>query len=140
VELSTLNNSDMERINIDKLKKCCHGETLTIIMTIIVNIRRRVKLVQKKNENTKPTNLPLSNHKTKPNKFKLELWSKNDGIDEIEWLPSGKPRFKEVKLRKHNYNSKKHKYMKASRTLGQLYPPKFVPTIAINKNMNRRIN
>jgi hypothetical protein len=27
--------------------------------------------------------------------------------------------------------------VRASRTLGQLYPPKFVPTVAANKNMNR---
>jgi hypothetical protein len=47
VESSTLNNSDVEKVNINKLKKCHHGETPTIIMTIVVNIRRRVKLVQK---------------------------------------------------------------------------------------------
>ncbi len=47
VESSTLNNSDVEKVNINKLKKCHHGETPTIIMTIIVNIRKRVKLVQK---------------------------------------------------------------------------------------------
>ncbi len=27
--------------------------------------------------------------------------------------------------------------MRALRTLGQLYPPKFVPTIVANKNMNK---
>jgi hypothetical protein len=127
----------MEKVNINKLKKCRHGETPTIIMTIVVNIRRRAKLVQKKNENTKPTDLPWSNHKTKPNKLRLELWSKSDSTDEIEWLPSGKPRFKEVTPRKHNHNSRKHKFMRMSRTLGQPYPPKFVSTIVVNKNMNR---
>jgi hypothetical protein len=45
VELSTLNNSDVEGVNINKLKKCRHGETPIVIMTIIVNIKIKVKLV-----------------------------------------------------------------------------------------------
>lgn len=137
VELSTLNNSDMERVNINKLKKCCHGETPTVIMTIIVNIIIRVKLAQKNNENTKPTNFPWTNSKTKPNEFGPKLSSRNDDTDEIEWLPSDKLKFNEVKPRKCNHNSRKHKYMRTSRTWGQLYPPKFVPTIYVNKNMSR---
>jgi len=106
VELSTSNNSDMERVNINKLEKCHHGETPTLIMTIVVNIRKRIKLVQNNNENTKLTNLPWTNCKTKPNELRHELWNKNDNIDENEWLPSGKPRFKEVKPRKKNCNSR----------------------------------
>jgi hypothetical protein len=45
VELSTLNNNDVERVNINKLKKYQHGETPIIIMTVVVNIKRRIKLV-----------------------------------------------------------------------------------------------
>jgi hypothetical protein len=45
VELSTLSNNDVERVNINKLKKYHHGETPTIIMTVIVNIKGRVKSV-----------------------------------------------------------------------------------------------
>ncbi len=101
VELNTLSNNDVERVNINKLKKYHHGETPTFIMTIIVNIKGRVKSVQKKNEHATPTNLPWTNCKTRPKELEPELWSKNDDMDEIEWLPSGKPRFKEVKTRKH---------------------------------------
>lgn len=52
VELINLSNNDVERVNINKLKKYCDGETPTIVMTVIVNIKGRVKSVRKKNEHT----------------------------------------------------------------------------------------
>ncbi len=84
VELSTLSNKDVERVNINKIKEYHHGETPTIIMTIIVNIEGRVKLVWKKNEHTTPTNLPWTDCKTRPKELELELWNKNDDTNEIE--------------------------------------------------------
>jgi hypothetical protein len=80
----------------------------------------------------------LTNCKPKLKEFKHELWNTNDDIHDIEhWLPSGELRFKELMLRKCNGNSKKHKYVKTSRTMGQLYLAKFVPTFVINKSMWR---
>jgi hypothetical protein len=71
VELSTLNNNDVERVNINKLKKCHHGETPTIIMIIIVNIRKRIKLIPKK---MKIPNLPIYlGPIIKPNQISLDL-------------------------------------------------------------------
>jgi len=43
-------------------------------MTIVVNIKKRVKLVQNNNENTKLTNLPWTDHKTKPNELKHDRY------------------------------------------------------------------
>jgi hypothetical protein len=123
----------MERVNISKLKKYHYNETLTIIITIVVNIEGRVKSICRKNECTTPTNLPWTDRKTKPKELVLKLWNINDGTNDIKWLPSGKPRFKEVKPKKCNYNSRRHKYVGMSRTLAQLYPPRFVPTILLTK-------
>lgn len=36
VELFTINNDDMEKININNLKGYCHENTLIVIMTIVV--------------------------------------------------------------------------------------------------------
>ncbi len=71
MELSTLNNNDVERVNINKLKKYQHGETPIIIMTVVVNIKRKIKLVWRKNENTKPNIYlrPIVN----PNQMSLNL-------------------------------------------------------------------
>jgi hypothetical protein len=107
-------------------------------MTTIVNIEKKVKSTPRKNDNTKPKNLPLTNCKPKPKDLEHELWSTNHDIHDIEhWLPSGELIFKELMLRKYNGNSKKQKYVKTSRTMGRLYLVKFVPTFVINKSMRR---
>jgi hypothetical protein len=45
VELNNLSNNDVERVNINKLKKYRFSETLTMVMTIVVNIERNVKSI-----------------------------------------------------------------------------------------------
>jgi hypothetical protein len=80
-------------------------------MIVVVNIEGIIKLVQRKNEHTTFTNLPWTNHKTKPKEFEPKLWNTNDNTNEIKWLPSGKLRFKEIKLRKRNHNSRRPQYM-----------------------------
>jgi hypothetical protein len=41
----------------------------------------------------------------------FKLWSKNDDTNKIKWLPSGKLRFKEIKPKTRNHNSRRPKYM-----------------------------
>jgi uncharacterized protein YlzI (FlbEa/FlbD family) len=65
------------------------------------------------------------------------LWTNNDCIDEIEWMPSGGPRFEENMPRKCRINSRKRCYNK-SRTIEQLYFHKYMPTTIITISVGRK--
>jgi hypothetical protein len=43
VELSTLSNNDMEKVNINKLKEYWHNNTLLVIMTNVVVVQKKSK-------------------------------------------------------------------------------------------------
>jgi hypothetical protein len=57
--------------------------------------------------------------------------------NEIEWLLSGEPRFKENMQRKCRINSRKRHYNK-SRTTKQVYFHKYVPTTTITIKVGRK--
>lgn len=60
MELSTINNYDIENININKLKGYHHDNTLIVIMIriIIVNIKHINKPKNRNEDNVKPKNMP----------------------------------------------------------------------------------
>jgi hypothetical protein len=60
------------------------------------------------------------------------LWTCNDCVDEIKWLPSGESRFKENMPRKCRINS-----LINSRTIEQLYSHKYVPTTTITTSVGK---
>jgi hypothetical protein len=116
IKLSTLSNDDMEKLNINKLKEYQHNDTPILIMTNVVTIQKKSKL-------------RWDSYRNGNRNAKL-LWTNNDYTDEIKWLPSGEPKFKEKMSRKCKINSKKRRYNK-SRTIEQLYSHKYVPTTTI---------
>jgi hypothetical protein len=73
----------------------------------------------------------------RPNKPSSLLWNNNDCTDEIKWLPSGEPRFKENMPRKCRIKSRKRCYNK-SRTTKRLYSHKYVPTTIITSSVGRK--
>jgi hypothetical protein len=81
--------------------------------------------------------LPWIDSKPRPNEPSSLLWTNNDYTDEIEWLPSGEPRYKENMLRKCRINSRKRHYKK-SRNIEQLYSHKYVPTTTIITSVGRK--
>jgi hypothetical protein len=139
VKLSTLSNDDMEKVIINKLKEYQHNNTPIVIMTNVVTVQKKYKLKwdshHNANHNVKLKGLPSIDSKPRPNKHAL-LWTSNDYINEIKWLPSGEPRFKENMLRKCRIKSRKRCYNK-SRTTKQLYSHKYVPTTTITTSVGR---
>ncbi len=65
------------------------------------------------------------------------LWTNNDYTNEIEWLPTGEPRFKGDMPRNCRKNSRKKHYNK-SRIIAQLYSHKYVPTTTITPSVGRK--
>jgi len=141
VELSTLSNDGMEKVNINKLKEYRHNNTPVVVMTNVVIVQKKSKSKwdshHNANRNAKPKRLPWKNSKPRPNKPSSQLWTNNDYTDEIEWLPSGEPRFKENMPRKCRINSRKRCY-NYSRTTEQLYFHKYVPTSIITTSVGRK--
>jgi hypothetical protein len=75
--------------------------------------------------------------KPRPNKPNSILWTNNEYTDEIKWLPSGEPRFKEKIPRKCRINSRKRCCNKL-RTIEQLYSHKYVPKTIITTSVGRK--
>jgi hypothetical protein len=63
-------------------------------MTNVVIVQKKSKLKWDFHRNAKPKGLPWINSKPKPNETIGLLWTSNDCINEIEWLPSGEPRLR----------------------------------------------
>jgi hypothetical protein len=81
--------------------------------------------------------LPWTDSKQRPNKPNSLLWTSNNYTNEIEWLPTGEPRFKGDMPRNCRKNSRKRHYNK-SRTIEQLYSHKYVPTTTITPGVGRK--
>jgi hypothetical protein len=60
-------------------------------MTNVVIVQKKSKLKCDFHCNAKPKGLPWTDSKPRPNEPSSLLWTNNDCIDEIKWLPSGEP-------------------------------------------------
>ncbi len=127
----------MEKVNINKLKEYWHNDTPVIVTKNVVTIQKKSRLKWDFHCNAKPKGLPWINSKPRPNKPSLLLWTSNNCTDEIKWLPSGKPRFKENMPRKCKINSRNKHYNKLKTTkqlyTKQLYSHKYVLTTTYYK-------
>jgi hypothetical protein len=137
IKLSTLSNDDMEKVNIKKLKECRHNDTPIIVTTNVVIVQKKSKSRWDSRGNAKHKGLPWTNSKPRPNKPSSLLWTSNDYIDEIKWLPSGEPRFEENMPKICRINSRKRNYNKL-RTTKQLYFHKYMPTTTITTSVGRK--
>jgi hypothetical protein len=138
VELSTLSNDDMEKVNINKLKEYWHNDTLVIIMTNVIIVQKKSKSKWDFHRNAKPKGLPSTNSKPRPNKPSSLLWTNNDCTKKIKWLPTTEPRFKENMPKKCRRNSRKRHYNHKSKTTKQLYFHKYVPTTIITPSVRKK--
>jgi hypothetical protein len=106
-------------------------------MTNVIIVRKKSKSRWDFYHNAKPKGLPWTDSKPRPNKPSSFLCTNNDYTDEIKWLLSGEPRFKEKMPRKCKINSRKMRYNK-SKTTKQLYPHKYVLTTIITISVGRK--
>jgi hypothetical protein len=106
-------------------------------MAHVVTIQKKSKSRWDSHRNAKLKGLPWSNSKPRPNEPSSLLWINNNRIDEIKWLPTSEPIFKENMLRKCRRNSRKTHYNK-SRTIEQLYSHKYVPITTITPSVRRK--
>jgi hypothetical protein len=129
------------KININKLKEYQHNNILIVVITNVIIVQKKSKLKWDShlnaNRNAKPKGLPSTDSKPRANEPSSLLWTCNDCTNEIEWLPSGGPRFKENMPRKCRINSRKRRYNK-SRTNKQMYIHKYVPTTTITTSVGRK--
>jgi hypothetical protein len=82
VELSTLSNDDMEKVNITKLKEYRHNDTLVVVLINVINVQKKSKSKwdshHNANHNAKLKGLPWTDSKPKPNEPNSLLWTNND--------------------------------------------------------------
>jgi hypothetical protein len=101
VQLTTIGDDEMERVNINKLKRChCVNTPITImIAVIIIYIKHKSKVRNRyPRECVKPNNLPWSNSKSK--KLPWSIHKPKVQINgEIKWIEDEKSKFHQEKLR-----------------------------------------
>jgi hypothetical protein len=137
--LSTLSNDDTWKVNIKKLKKYQHNDTLVVIMTNVVTVQKKSKSRWNSHDNDKFKGLPWIDSKLRLNEPRSLLWTNIDCIEEIKWLPISEPRFKEDMPRKCKNKSRKRRYNHKSRTPKQLFSHKYVPIAAITPSVRKKI-
>jgi len=69
-------------------------------MTNVIIVQKKSKLRWDSHHKAKLKGLPWTNSKPRPNKPNSLLWTSNDYIEKIEWLPTSEPKFKKNKPKK----------------------------------------